>query len=215
MMIENVDWLGHASFRIISGLSIYIDPWKITGDEKADIILITHSHHDHCSPEDVKKLVKESTVIVTVKDAAEKLSGITKNIKIVKPSDRIEVQDIFIAAVPAYNKDKEFHPKSNRWVGFVVEVLGERLYFAGDTDFIQEMKNLKDISIAFLPIGGTYTMNVKEAVEAAALIHPKYVVPMHYGDIVGSSDEADSFSGMMEKTDPTIEVVIKKPEGII
>jgi L-ascorbate metabolism protein UlaG (beta-lactamase superfamily) len=211
-MIENVTWLGHASFRVSADIMIYLDPWKVKDDLKADLILITHPHHDHCSEEDVAKLLKDSTIIIAVQEAAVKLAGLTQKIKIIKPGDSVEVQGVLITAIPAYNKIRDFHPKANKWVGYVVEVLGERLYFAGDTDFIPEMNHLNDITVAFLPIGGTYTMNVEDAAKAAVAIHPKYAVPMHYGDIVGQMQSAEDFRAEVERLDPTIEVMIKEEE---
>ena len=215
-MLEAIDWLGHASFRIIDDLVIYIDPWKVQNDDKADIILITHPHHDHCSPEDIFRLQKENTVIVTVQDAAEKIyaAGIRCNFKIIKPFDKVEILGTNIEVVPAYNKNSDYHPKEKDWVGFIVEVLGERVYFAGDTDYIPEMRHLKNIEAVFLPIGGEYTMDVDQAVKAALMIGPRYAVPMHYGDIVGGEDDAEAFRMKMHSEDPTIEVVIKTPEYV-
>lgn len=214
-MLENISWLGHASFRIISDLKIFIDPWKIKEDIKADLILITHNHHDHCSTKDIELLLNDNTLIIAPSDVAELIKReITRelNIKIVSPGDSFEIMGINIETIPAYNKNKDYHPKENKWLGYVIELDGERIYFAGDTDYIHEMRHLKNINIAFLPIGGTYTMDVKEAVKAALDIHPNYVVPMHYGDIIGEISEAEKFLSMIDQEDPTIEVVIMNPE---
>ncbi|MCK5732983.1 MAG: MBL fold metallo-hydrolase, partial [Candidatus Latescibacteria bacterium] len=130
-MLENIHWLGHASFRIEGAQVIYIDPWKVKDGEKADLILITHSHHDHCSPEDVAKIRKAGTEIVTVADCGSKFPG---KVCAVAPGDRVTVHGIPVEAVPAYNIGKAFHPKANGWAGFVITVEGTRIYHAGDTD---------------------------------------------------------------------------------
>jgi L-ascorbate metabolism protein UlaG (beta-lactamase superfamily) len=189
-MSPKITWLGHASFRIEGSLTIYIDPWKLKGTPpKADIILITHEHHDHCSPEDVAKIASTNTMIVTEKDAASKLKG---DIKIVAPGDTIEVKGINIEAVPAYNTDKPFHPKSKGWLGFVFELDSTRYYHAGDTDCIPEMENLKP-DVAMIPVSGTYVMDVAEALKAVKLIQPKKAIPMHWGEIVGNKRDAEAF----------------------
>jgi L-ascorbate metabolism protein UlaG (beta-lactamase superfamily) len=189
-MSPKITWLGHASFRIEGSLTIYIDPWKLKGTPPiADIILITHEHHDHCSPEDVAKIASTNTMIVTEKDAASKLKG---DIKIVAPGDTIEVKGINIEAVPAYNTDKPFHPKSKGWLGFVFELDSTRYYHAGDTDCIPEMENLKP-DVAMIPVSGTYVMDVAEALKAVKLIQPKKAIPMHWGEIVGNKRDAEAF----------------------
>jgi len=194
-MIEKLSWLGHASFKIKGKTKVvYIDPWKLSGSpEPADIILIGHSHFDHLSVPDVEKIQKQSTVIITTADCA---SGLKGNIKIIKPGSTVVVDDITIQAIPAYNVIKAFHPKSNEWVGFILTLDGERLYYASDTDFIPEMKALKNIDIALLPIGGTYTMNANEAAQAAKTINPRIVVPYHYGDIIGTKEDAERLASL-------------------
>lgn len=190
-IMKNIHWLGHDTFKIVGEKTIYTDPFKIAKSDRADIILITHEHFDHCSPEDVKKIQGTDTVIVTTEDCAAKLSG---NIKIVSPGDKITVYGIEIEAVPAYNTNKPFHPKSKGWVGYVFKVDGNRIYIAGDTDRIPEMKNLKNINVALLPVSGTYVMTADEAVEAALDIKPDLAIPMHYGSIVGSLKDAEHFA---------------------
>ncbi len=188
-MIEKLTWLGHATFKIKGEKCvIYIDPWKLKGgEEPADIILVGHSHYDHLSVSDIEKISKPSTTIVTVPDCTHKLKG---NIKVVKPGDTLTVGDVEIEAVPAYNINKTFHPRVNNWVGFIITVEGERLYYASDTDVTPEMNNIKDIDVALFPVGGTYTMDGKEAAKAADIIKPKIAVPYHYGDIVGNEEDA-------------------------
>jgi len=196
LMVENIKWLGHASFKLTGEKIIYIDPWKIKGGEKADIVLITHEHYDHCSPEDIARIVKEDTVIVTVADCQSKVLKSNKEIKLVEPGTKVNVKGIQIEAVPAYNTNKQYHLKENQWVGFIVTINGKRIYHAGDTDFIPEMSQLKNIDVALLPIGGTYTMNAQEAAQAANTIKPKVAVPMHVGDIVGSRADIEKFKSL-------------------
>jgi len=203
-MVENIHWLGHASFKITGEKTIYIDPWKLKDGEPADIILITHDHYDHLSPEDVAKIATEKTWLVTTEDAASKLSG---NIKTVKPGDSIMVEGIKIEAIPAYNVNKDFHPKANDWVGFIVTVNDKRIYHPGDCDFMPEMKDIK-ADIVLMPVGGTYTMTAEEAAEAVNTINPEVAIPMHYDDIVGSRADAEKFKELCKG-----EVVIKTPEN--
>lgn len=188
-LVKKIVWLGHDGFRIDAAKTIYIDPYQISGDKKADLILITHEHFDHCSLDDVSKIQQDDTVIVTEKDSAGKLSG---DVRVVAPGDSLMVDGIKIEALPAYNVDKQFHPKANGWLGFIVEVDGVRVYHAGDTDFIPEMKDFRT-DIALLPVSGTYVMTADEAVEAALAIEPQIVIPMHYGSIVGEDQDAVKF----------------------
>jgi len=189
-MSPKIIWLGHASFRIEGSLTIYVDPWKLKDTPpKADIILITHEHFDHCSPDDVAKIATPATTIVTEKDTAAKLKG---NIKIMAPGDRINVKGVDIQAVPAYNITKQFHPKSRGWVGFVFALDGTRIYHSGDTDCIPEMKDIQP-DIALIPVSGTYVMDAPEALKAVELIKPGKVIPMHWGDIVGAKQDAETF----------------------
>jgi L-ascorbate metabolism protein UlaG (beta-lactamase superfamily) len=190
-MIENIHWLGHDTFKITGEKIIYTDPFRIKKKDTADIILITHEHHDHCSPEDVKKIQGTDTVIIATQDCAVKLSG---NIKKIKPGDKLSVSGIDIEAVPAYNTNKQFHTKDKNWVGYIFTVKGQRIYIAGDTDYIPEMKTFSTIDIALLPVSGTYVMTAVEAVKAALDIKPKIAIPMHYGAIVGSEDDAKKFA---------------------
>jgi L-ascorbate metabolism protein UlaG (beta-lactamase superfamily) len=188
-MKDSIVWLGHDSFRLDASTCIYIDPYQIDSDKPADLILVTHDHFDHCSPEDVARIQRPGTVIVTEKDSAKKLSG---DVRVMTPGERLVLDGLTVEAVPAYNTNKQFHPKANGWLGFVIEVDGVRIYHAGDSDFIPEMKDL-DVDIALLPVSGTYVMNADEAVEAALAINPKLAIPMHYGAIVGNQSDATHF----------------------
>jgi L-ascorbate metabolism protein UlaG (beta-lactamase superfamily) len=205
-MLENIKWLGHDTFKIVGEKVIYTDPFQIAQPDKADIILITHEHYDHFSPEDIKKILDPDTVLVLPKDCAGKIKA--KEI-VVKPGDKITVEGIEIEAVPSYNTNKKFHPKEKGWVGYIFKISGKRFYIAGDTDYIPEMKTFKDIDIALLPVSGTYVMDAREAVQAALDINPKIAIPMHYGSIVGSESDAKYFADALKGK---IEVVILKPE---
>jgi L-ascorbate metabolism protein UlaG (beta-lactamase superfamily) len=193
-MAKKIFWLGHDSFRIEASKTIYIDPYEISSGPKADLILITHEHFDHCSPEDVSKIQQSGTIIVTEKDSAKKLSG---DVRVVAPGESVSVDDVTVEAVPSYNTDKDFHPKKNAWLGFIVDVEGVRIYHAGDADVIPEMRDF-EVDIALLPVSGTYVMTADQAVEAALQIQPKLAIPMHYGSIVGDEGDALSFKKALE-----------------
>ncbi len=186
---KNIVWVGHDCFRIDAAQCVYIDPYQIQDDKPADVILVSHDHFDHCSPEDVAKVQQPDTIIVTEKDSAKKLTG---DIRVVTPGERLELNGLVVEAVPAYNTNKDFHPKANGWLGFVVEIGGVRIYHAGDSDYIPEMKDLS-VDIAMLPVSGTYVMTAAEAIEAALAIQPKLAIPMHYGAIVGDNNDAVTF----------------------
>lgn len=188
-LVQSIEWLGHAAFRVTGNTVIYIDPYEIPHGPPADIILITHSHYDHCSPDDVKKILKKETVIVTEKSSAEKLSG---DVRIMQPGDSVEVSGIRINAVPSYNTNKTFHPQSNGWLGFVIEIAGQKIYHTGDTDLIPEMESIS-ADVALLPVSGTFVMTADEAAEAALMIKPTVAIPMHYGEVVGDEKDAKAF----------------------
>lgn len=197
LQLNNVilTWLGHASFRLEhSTTSVYIDPYNVLDGKKADIILITHGHYDHCSIPDIMRLVKPDTEIVITPDSTSKLSHkVTQgNTRLVKPGDAFSIKDVKVEAVPAYNLEKQFHPKDNQWVGYIVTVNGVRFYHAGDSDAIPEMSRIR-ADVVLLPIGGTYTMNAEEAAGVVNVMKPKLAIPMHYGSIVGSLDDAKRF----------------------
>lgn len=194
-ILESMHWLGHDTFRIDRPEGpIYFDPFKLSGGEAASLILCSHEHFDHCVPEDVDQINGPDTVIVTEKDCSAKLSG---DVRVIAPGDTIEVNGVTVQGLPAYNTNKDFHPKSNGWLGFVVTVDGVSIYHAGDTDHIPEMAGLKP-DIALLPVSGTYVMTAAEAVEAAKAIEPQVAVPMHYGAIVGDSNDAQTFAAALE-----------------
>jgi len=209
MRIGNIElkWLGHSGFLINAGRIIYIDPFKIQGEMPlADIILITHSHYDHCSIEDLKKIVKDGTVIIIPADCQSNITKLNKKIEmqIIEPGDEIEVLGIKIMGVPAYNIKKQFHPKSEGWLGYILKFNNIIIYHAGDTDLIPEMEKLTGYSkkgnefAALLPVGGNYTMNYEEAAQAAKLIKATITIPMHYGTLAEGKDDAVKFCELAE-----------------
>jgi L-ascorbate metabolism protein UlaG (beta-lactamase superfamily) len=207
-MTVTLQWLGHSSFKIChSGQVIYIDPWKLKqASDDATIVLISHSHYDHYSPDDLKKIWSANTKLIGPADVvAKEGKGET-----LMPGQTIEVAGIKITGVPAYNPAKQFHPKSNNWLGFVIEIDSVRIYYAGDTDAIDEMKSLKNIDVALLPIGGKFTMNVDEGAAAVKFIKPKQTIPCHFGDIVGSSGDAKRFARIAD-----CDVLLIKPGDIV
>lgn len=202
-MTKNIAWLGHDTFRVTNGGTvIYTDPFQLKSADKADIVLITHEHRDHCSVEDLAKVLTHDTVIVTTAGCAAKIGQ--GNFRIVKPGDKLKVAGVEIEAVAAYNTNKQFHPMDNAWVGFIFKADGHRIYLAGDTDRIPQMKDYR-CDIALLPVGGTYTMTAEEAAEAALDIKPRLAIPMHFGSIVGTLDDAERFRSLLKgKVDVTI-----------
>ncbi len=195
-LLARLHWHGHDSFRLDGPPTIWFDPWKIRGrPPAADIILVSHEHHDHCSPDDVDKLRGPSTVVLAPQAAASKL-GMAR---LMAPGDTARVRGATVQAVPAYNTDKYrapgqvFHPKAAGHLGWLIEVDGFRIYFAGDTDHIPEMRHIL-CDLALLPVSGTYVMTIPEAVEAASEFCPRVVVPMHYGDIVGYDNDGAMFA---------------------
>lgn len=194
--MASIEWLGHATFRIKNGVTIYIDPTRLDLEaDKADLILISHGHFDHFGVEEIERLRQPSTVIICSSDCTEHLSG---DVRPASPGDESEVHGVTIKAVPAYNTERHYHPRKRNWLGFVIEVGGERIYYAGDTDAVPEMESLGRIDTALLPIGGTYTMNAEEAAEAAKQIKPGRCIPYHFGELVGKVADAGEFERLCQ-----------------
>jgi L-ascorbate metabolism protein UlaG (beta-lactamase superfamily) len=195
-MLEFLTWLGHAAFRLTADATvIYIDPFQIQRRETADLILITHDHFDHCSPDDIARLRGPATTIVAPPAAAQKIGG---PVTTIKPGDRLTLKGIPLEAVPAYNLTKfrapgqPFHPRAAGGVGYILTVAGQRVYHAGDTDPVPEILGLQ-VDVALLPVSGVYVMTAEEAADLANQLRPKVAVPMHYGAIVGSEADARRF----------------------
>lgn len=199
-----LDWLGHSSFKIKTSDNkiIYIDPYSLNGEmEKADLILITHSHQDHCSIADINKIIKPNSRIVITADCQSTImrTNIPVKIEITEPGREFDFGNIRIFSTPAYNIDKSFHPQDESWVGYVIKLEDMVIYHAGDTDVIPEMQKLTGHKkngnefVALLPIGGRFTMNVEEAMEAVKILKPTLAIPMHFGSVVGSREDAEEF----------------------
>ncbi|MBW2963658.1 MBL fold metallo-hydrolase [Candidatus Woesearchaeota archaeon] len=210
-----IQWLGHAAFKLIyQDKTIYLDPFKIEPAEPADFIFITHSHFDHCSLEDIEKVRQKSTIIIATHDCAAKFGN---NVKSIKPGETLELNDIKVTAVPAYNTHRfkspgvPFHSKESNWCGYILDLGGTKIYHAGDTDKIPEMKDIQ-CDIALLPVGGTYTMDPEEAAQAANEIKPKIAIPMHWGDIVGKEEDSLKFSELAEVEVRLLHKHPQKPE---
>ncbi len=190
-LTKNIYRLGHAAFRFDLEKCIYIDPYQLTGNlPKADIIICTHSHFDHCSPEDIAKIKDENTTLVVTKDAVSKISG---NIQVIAPGESLDFGKIKIEAVPAYNTNKSFHPKENGWMGVIVDDGNVRIYHTGDSDIIPEMKSIS-ADVWLVPVSGTYVMSAEEAAKIINDVKPQVAVPMHYGAIIGNESDAKRFA---------------------
>ena len=207
-MIENIEVLYHSSIRISKNKVIYIDPFKIDKNyNDADIVFITHDHYDHYSAEDIDKVINKNTTIIIPEELLTKLlrKGINRNAIItVEPNEKYMVQGIKIETIPAYNTNKTFHPKENGWVGYIIEIKGVRYYIAGDTDITEENRRVK-CDVAFVPVGGTYTTDFKEAAQLINEIQPKIAVPIHYGSVVGTKQDATDFIKLLN---PSIKGII-------
>ena len=207
-MLENIEVLYHSSIRINKEKTIYIDPFKIDKNyNDADIVFITHDHYDHYSEEDIDKVINENTTIIIPEELLTNLlrKGINKNAIItVEPNEKYMVQGIKFETIPAYNTNKIFHPKENGWVGYIITLDDIRYYIAGDTDITEENRRVK-CDVAFVPVGGTYTMDFKEAAQLINEIQPKIAVPIHYGSVVGTKQDATDFIKLLH---PSIKGII-------
>ena len=211
-ILNGIEVFCHSSIKIKKDITIYIDPYKIDKEyNDADYVFCTHEHYDHFSPEDIEKVMKEDTVIITVPNTlAEtmKLQPDRSKIILVGPNESYDnIKNIKFETTVAYNENKLFHQKSKEWVGYIITIQGERFYIAGDTDDLPELENIK-CDVAFVPIGGMYTMNHSEAANLVNEIHPKVAVPIHYGLIIGSKEDADIFKQEVI-SDIKVEILIK------
>lgn len=193
-LLRGVSLMKNATIRIQRDKVFYFDPYKIDGESKdADFIFVSHDHFDHLSVEDIRKLVKDDTVLIAPESSAALLADAGfDNVTAVRPSESYTVGGVSFSTVPMYNVGKKFHEKHKNWTGYVVNVDGVDYYFAGDTDLIPEMEKIK-ADVVFLPVGGTYTMNAEEAARAANIIKPAVAVPMHYGDVAGTAEDGEIF----------------------
>ena len=207
-MLENIEILYHSSIRMSKNKIIYIDPFKIDKNyNDADIVFITHDHYDHYSEEDIDKVINENTTIIVPEELLTKIlrKGINKNAVVtIEPNKEYMVQGIKFETIPAYNTNKTFHPKENDWVGYIIALDGIRYYIAGDTDITEDNRKVK-CDVAFVPVGGTYTMDFKEAAQLINEIQPKIAVPIHYGSVVGTKQDATDFIKLLH---PSIKGII-------
>ena len=209
---EHITVPAHSSIRIqCEAGTLYFDPFHMTGEpHDADAVLITHEHFDHFSPEDIEKIAKTDTLVVipeSMKAKAEKELPSGCRIKTVKPGVKYQTGKLEFETIPAYNRLKPFHPKSSGWVGYLLKTGEETVYVAGDTDATTEAAQVH-CDIALIPVGGTYTMNAKQAAELINRIQPAVAIPTHYGSVVGSKDDAEVFA---KYVDPSVSVEIKMP----
>ena len=207
-ILDNIEVLYHSCIKINKEKVIYIDPFKIEKNyNDADIVFITHDHYDHYSEEDIDKVINENTIIIIPEELLTKLlrKGINKNAIItVEPNEKYMVQGIKFETIPAYNTNKTFHPKENGWVGYSITLDDIRYYIAGDTAITEENRKVK-CDVAFVPVGGTYTTDFKEAAQLINEIQPKIAVPIHYGSVVGTKQDATDFIKLLN---PSIKGII-------
>jgi len=208
----NIERLGHDTFKLTNGKVLYFDPHILPKDpQKADIILVSHEHFDHCDTDKINDLIQPGTIIVTPRACEKKIKG---NKRIIRPGESLDLEGgITVEAVYAYNINKfrspgvPFHPRSEDYLGYIVTFNHQRIYHAGDTDNIPELRELRDIDIALLPVSGTYVMTVEEAIEAAKVIKPKLAIPMHYGVIVGEEKDALAFKEGLRDSNIRVEII--------
>ncbi len=207
-MIAGIQINCHSSIKIKKDKTIYIDPFRINEvTHDADYIFITHSHYDHFSTQDILKVAKIDTIFITVPETKSSfdLMGVPDNqVILVEPNNEYEIENIKFKTVQSYNINKKFHPKENKWVGYIIKMDNVEYYIAGDTDNIEELENIK-CNVAFLPIGGTYTMDCKEAANLANKINADIIVPTHYGELVGSKEDLKTF---IELTNKNVQAII-------
>jgi L-ascorbate metabolism protein UlaG (beta-lactamase superfamily) len=200
-----ITWHGHDTFTIEKKITIYIDPYNLSKTIQADIILISHNHFDHLSLEDLKKISSKNTTIVAANECISQISNLSlKEIIGISPGEEKTINNVTVKAIPAYNIDKinpdtkkPFHPKEDKKIGFLITIEGTSIYHTGDTDLIPEMIDLKP-DVLLIPVSGTYVMTAKEAATATEKIKPKIAIPMHYGTIVGSEDDAKEFKDLIK-----------------
>jgi L-ascorbate metabolism protein UlaG (beta-lactamase superfamily) len=214
-VLKGIHWYGQGSVKIaMGGKSVYIDPIQLKTKDSASIILLTHSHPDHLSLEDVAKIISPQTVVIAPSDCARQIESRFKmKVKVVKPGTTVTLPGIKIDAVPAYNIVKtKCHPRESQWVGYVISLGGVTIYHAGDTERIPEMKKLT-VDIALVPLGQTYTMEtVRDAADAVLDVKAKIAIPIHYGQYEGKAEDAQEFARLLKDQ---VKVVLKEREATV
>jgi L-ascorbate metabolism protein UlaG (beta-lactamase superfamily) len=212
-IIKDLEWLGQSAIRLtVESHVIYIDPYKLEKNGTADLILITHNHGDHLSLEDIKKIITPNTEIIGPASVITEIKSHFSNpARVIAPNQTLDWKTHEITAVPAYNiKKPHYHPKANQWVGYIINLNGVRIYHAGDTERIPEMKNYT-CDIALIPLGQVYTMNsVQEAAAAALDVKAKVAIPIHYGLAEGSIQDAELFKTLLQDK---IKIIIKEKQS--
>lgn len=202
-MLEGFELLGHSSIKITGDRVIYIDPYNIKDEPKdADMIFITHTHYDHFSPEDIQKVRNQDTIIIVTDDGYTeclKMGFKEHQINKVEPNKRYQLHSMNFETVPAYNIKAQYHPKANNWVGYILEIRSASYYIAGDTDMNDDNVQI-ECDVAFVPVGGKYTMDAVEAAKFINEIQPRIAIPIHYGTIVGTKQDAERFEGLLKNT---------------
>ncbi len=208
MNLDNISVNTQSSIKMVFDKMIYFDPFKIDSSmNDADIIFITHKHYDHFDIDSINKVKSSNTTIIAPKSMENDIKNIEfKNYIFLNPNEEINLGDINIKTISAYNIDKKFHPKNSNWLGYIITYNNVSYYIAGDTDKTPDNENVK-CDVAFIPIGGTYTMDALEAASLVKEINPKVVIPIHYGSIVGTKEDASKFKELLKNTN--IEVVEK------
>ena len=201
-MLENIKVLAHSCIRIEGDVALYFDPYLLEQEfHDADIVFLTHDHYDHFSPEDFAKVANENTLVVAPESILDTLLGAgldSGSILCMKPGDALEILGIPVEAVPSYNTNKDFHPQANEWLGYIVEVAGQRCYIAGDTDITPENQQVA-CDVALVPAGGTYTMTAAEAAALVNTIRPQFAIPTHYGVVAGEKTDGATFVSLVDE----------------
>ncbi len=204
-MLDNIEVFIHSSIKFDRELKIYFDPFKIENNyNDADIIFITHSHYDHLSIEDINKVKKNTTIVVAPSSINKDFEGLDLDLFLVEPNESYQIKGISFETVRAYNNTKEFHPITNNWLGYIIILDNTRYYIAGDTDMTPDNESIK-CDVAFVPIGGKFTMDAIEAANLTNKIKPSVVVPIHYGLLVGTKEDENKFVDLLN---PDIECTI-------
>ena len=196
----NISINKQSSIKIIDDKIIYFDPYNITDEIKdADFIFITHDHYDHFDEKSIRNIINRTTMLIIPRDMEESARRLTSNYKVIDPGCRYEISGLRFETVPAYNIKKRYHPKSKRYIGYIVEIGNKRVYAMGDTDRTPDIDEVK-CDICFVPIGGTYTMNCEEAVNYINHIKPNLAIPIHYGSIVGDTSLGEQFKNKIDNS---------------